>query len=99
MPGYVDQEYIDDVEQLTNDNTIGLLDDVLGDVESEACFDVGRLRRALLAYEEEMGKSRTVGVSVFETDEGLQALALQNGENASQVVLLAGRARSDGGDD
>lgn len=99
MAGYVDQEYVDSVDVLTNDNTIGLLDDTLGDVESEGLFDIGRLRRALLAYEDEMRRPATVDVSVVETDEGRRCLALQDGENASQVILLADLRRPDGRSD
>lgn len=93
MSGFVQKEYVDElVETVTGDHTVGIIDDVEGEIESEGLFHLGRVRRALLAFEEEVGAQRVekADFAVIEDDDGRPFLALQHGRNASQVVVVAG---------
>ena len=73
MTGYVDEEEVhcvEDIESLTGDNTVGRIhllrseDPLPGDIR----VHLGRLRRALLAYEEDFD-DRFAYVTIAETTE------------------------------
>jgi hypothetical protein len=104
MTGYVelvDFTAEDDIEALTPDNTIGELFTTQGedDIQAVAKFHVGRLRRALLAYEEIMEQD-AVYLSVIDhpendTEEPWFLLGLQSAPQAHRAIVLASMIPSD----
>jgi len=100
---FIDHERLDDIEQVTDDNTIGLVTLSTDEHGETAKFDPHRLREALVVAEEELNLGRSMDLSLVDIDDGhdIPALVIRNGETASRGVILAGRTpgKNDRGDD
>jgi len=95
MSTFVDSEWTDDVERLTDDNTIGLARPAIEAGEEDMLVDVSRLRAALVEFDEEIGET-TAALTVLESGDGdLELLTLQD-VDATKTIVLAGRVREDG---
>ena len=96
MTGYVEHEYITDLEKLTGDNTIGILQMTANEVEGTIgeLVDIGRLRRALLVFEDKYDAddahiSFVDDVAPESPGDAAPALLIREHEEASAGVVLA----------
>lgn len=104
--GYIDQEHVGKVESITGDNTIGVVHYDLDEPEDhDIVVDIQRLRRLLIAYEEEIGGDAHPRVSIreleFEDGGSSTVLALRSSESegAAREAVLAEVVSAGGGDD
>lgn len=94
--GFIDRDHVTDLESVTLDGTIGvvgLLDD--GDAP-RILIDIQRLRRLLIAYEEEVDGGRYAQLAIHrDGDDGGGVLTLRDNtvELPGDGVALAGRIR------
>jgi len=106
MSGFVEYEYVRDLDQVTPDNTIGVVEfyesglDVLeaAATDTPQKFDPRRLRRALLAADEEFDVESSLVMSLIENEDGWPFLVLRPDEHAMRGIVLAGRAGLEDGD-
>lgn len=103
MGGIIDKERqrVEEVEYLTPENTIGLCQ-IDSELPSEcvAKFDVRRLRRLLLAYEDEFRGESAAYLGVKErTDMDGYVLVLQPESSSTTCVGLASLVSDNRGDD
>lgn len=91
MTDLVDLDVVDDVEELTADNTIGRAVLAHGEEhEGDVLVDLRRLRRMLLAFED-AHESRFAWLSTRESPEGMPSITLQNEDPATDLIVLCGR--------
>lgn len=99
-PGIVDREIsrVERIDSVSPDNTVGIATlDVDAPAEAEGPFDLRRVRRALIAYEEECCGERDVYLGIKDRDDGKgQVLVLQSRAASLQTVVVAGRADDSG---
>lgn len=89
-----------DVNELSEDNSIGMVETRAGDVRGDVLVDLHRLRTAIMCYEREFDGSRFAEVAVVEIDDGdkLPALALTSKSPVDgRAVLVAPRVSHNGG--
>jgi len=105
MAGYVEHDYVVDIEKITGDQTIGVLHLNADNVDAVGgnVFDVGRLRRALLVAEEDFN-AEDVYLSFVEdaapdAAKSVPALLMRESPDAKSGVVLAGKLPPEGGDD
>jgi len=92
MSGFVDSEWTDNVERITDDNTIGLARPPIEAGDEDMLVDVSRLRAALVEFDEEIGET-TAALTVLQNDDSdLELLTLQD-VDATTTIVLAGRVR------
>lgn len=102
MIGFVETRdvYEENIEELVGDHTIGILhcrepEHIRGDVY----VDVRRLRRAILAYEEEFGdRFAEIALCEREGGDGAPFLTLVPEEGSHRAIVLAPRAHTDSGE-
>lgn len=97
MSQYVDSDFVNDAETLTEDNTIGITTDTDGKIEEEILVDTRRLRVALIEYENEVEES-VASIGILGGDGPFKVLALKD-HNGDRTVLLSGRVRQSDLDD
>jgi hypothetical protein len=94
MTGYVPDESVDHLEDVTDDQTIGLLTFAQGrepDQDGEVKVDINRLRQALISYEENYGRGQdSVYIQNVTAESGMPLTLLRPTEDSAQVVALAG---------
>lgn len=98
MTGYVDHEYLDNVEQLTDDNTIGHVNFVDGDLVDDVCVvDPRRLQELLLVAHDELALDGSAHLSTVDVDAGFDApaIVIRALEDADRGVMLAGKRRNE----
>ena len=92
MVGFVETKSIraDEPQKLTGDNTIGILRTGRGELlRGDVGFDLRRLRRAILAFEELVGDSSAELAIVKHSDAGFPMLALVEPGGSHEAIVLA----------
>jgi len=98
VTGIVDVDYVESLDQITPDNTIGDVEFVGAADLDGVKFDPRRLRRALLAAEDELSIDTSAHFSIFEGDSGTPWLVIREHGMAQRGIVLAGRVGpNDGG--